>query len=196
MRDTGSTALRADAARNRHNLLSAATLAFEQADTAPSMREIARAAGVGVGTLYRHFPTREALVDAVFRDQADRLTDGAAAFLRDLSPDEALRQWMDLFGSWLATKRGMLGTLLAGADRDGKHAASRHQVIAAINALLDAGRANGAVRHDIDSEDLVASLVGIFTVAGDSAQHAQAARLLDLLMDGLRASRNSSKPSR
>jgi AcrR family transcriptional regulator len=177
-------------------LLSAATLAFAQADTAPSMREIARAAGVGVGTLYRHFPTREALVDAVFRDQADRLTDGAAAFLRDLSPDEALRQWMDLFGSWLATKRGMLGTLLAGADRDGKHAASRHQVIAAINALLDAGRASGAVRDDIDSEDLVASLVGIFTVAGDPAQRAQAARLLDLLMDGLRASRNSSKPLR
>ncbi len=196
MAEADSIALRADAERNRQNLLSAATFAFMRAEAAPSMRSIARAAGVGVGTLYRHFPTREALIDAVFQDQADRLTEGAAALLRDLLPDEALRQWMDLFGSWLATKRGMIGTLLAGADPDGKHAASRHQVIAAIDTLLDAGRAGGAVRDDIDAEDLVTSLVGIFTVAGEPSQHVQAGRLLDLLMDGLQASRNSGKPPR
>ena len=196
MAEAARTTLRADAVRNRQSLLSAATVAFAHADTAPSMRAIARAAGVGMGTLYRHFPTREALVDAVYQDQADRLTDGAAALLRKLSPDQALRQWMDLFGSWLATKRGMLGTLLAGADSDGKHAGSRQQVVAAINALLDAGRASDTVRDDVDAEDLVASLVGIFTVAGDPAQRVQAGRLLDLLMDGLQAPRDPGTPPR
>ena len=192
MADAAGTRLRADAARNRDGLLAAATVAFATAETAPSMRAIARAAGVGMGTLYRHFPTREALVDAVYRDQAERLTDGALAMLRDLSPDEALRRWMDLFGTWLATKRGMLGTLLAGADPESRHADSRREVIAAIGHLLHAGSAAGVVRGDVGAEDLVASLVGIFIVAGGPAQHDQARRLLDLLMDALRTSRRDA----
>ena len=187
MRESATRGRRADAARNRATLLAAATQAFARAESAPSMRAIAREAGVGMGTLYRHFPTREALVDAVYEDQAKRLTDGATKLLQQFPENEALRRWMDLFGAWLATKRGMLGTLLAGGHPDVKHAASRREMLHAIEALLDAGTATGAIRNDVNAEDVAASLVGIFTVVGGADQRDQAGRLLDLLMDALQA---------
>ena len=105
--------LRADATRNRNQLLEAATRVFVSGDPEPSMRAIAREAGVGIATLYRHFPTRESLVDAVYRDHVARLTDGARELLAQLPPPAALRRWMGLFGDWIATKKGMLDTLLA-----------------------------------------------------------------------------------
>jgi AcrR family transcriptional regulator len=179
--------LRADAARNRESLLEVATRAFAASDDKPSMRAIAREAGVGIGTLYRHFPTRESLVEAIYQDQAERLTAGARDLLAVLPPAQAMRRWMDLFGEWLATKRGIIGTLAApaaGGERGHPH--SRAQMLAAITAILDAGAANGDIRATVDPEDVVASLVGIFLVAGGPAQQAQAGRLLDLLMDGLR----------
>lgn len=182
-------ALRADAARNRETLLAAAARAFSGGGEA-SIRAIAREAGVGVGTLYRHFPTRESLVDAVYQDQVQRLTGGARELLEVLPPAQAMRRWMDLFADWLATKHGMLDTLLAMIDA-GKvaHAQSRAELLGAITTILDAGRAAGELRTDISAEDIAASLVGIFTVAGSSTQHQQASRLLDLLMDGLRTQR-------
>ena len=106
-------ALRADASRNRDRLLKVASRVFVSADAEPSMRAIAREAGVGIGTLYRHFPTRESLVEAVYRDQVAGLTAGARDLLAQLPPPAALRRWMDLFGNWIATKNGMLDTLLA-----------------------------------------------------------------------------------
>ena len=111
--------LRADAARNRASLLAVATRVFATAADPPPMRAIAREAGVGIGTLYRHFPTREALVDAVYEDQADRLTQGARELLARHSPAEATRRWMDLFGEWVATKHGMVGAL--SPDSGGAH---------------------------------------------------------------------------
>ncbi len=186
MAEIATPGIRADAARNRANLLTAATRAFATAETAPSMRAIAREAGVGMGTLYRHFPTREALVDAVYEDQAKRLTDGATHLLHRFSEDEALRRWLDLFGTWLATKRGILGTLLAGGRPDTRHAASRREMLRAIETLLEAGTAAGVIRDDVGAEDVAASLVGIFTVAGGAAQREQAGRLLNLLMDAVR----------
>jgi len=182
-------ALRADAVHNREILLAAATRAFSSGGEA-SMRAIARAAGVGVGTLYRHFPTRESLVDAVYQDQVQRLTDGARELLEALPPAQAMRRWMDLFADWLATKHGMLDTLLAMIDAGQvAHAQSRAELLAAITTILDAGRAAGDLRTDTRAEDIAASLVGIFTVAGGPTQHQQANRLLDLLMDGLRTHR-------
>jgi AcrR family transcriptional regulator len=182
-----ATALRADAARNRGALLAAATRAFAASGTEPSMRAIAREAGVGIATLYRHFPTRESLVDAVYRDQVDRLTHGAHDLLRQHSPAEAMRRWMDLFGDWLATKHGMIGTLLAMIEAgEIAHAQARDELLAAITAILDAGGAAGDLRTDISAEDIAASLIGTFTVAGRPEQRAQAERLLNLLMDGLR----------
>src|SRR6187551_1294719 len=103
---------RADAIRNRDQLLAVATRMFASADAEPSMRAIAREAGVGIATLYRHFPTRESLVDAIYRDQVARLTTGARELLGQLPPAAAMRRWMDMFGDWIATKNGMLDTLL------------------------------------------------------------------------------------
>ena len=184
MSDAGARALRADAARNRDTVLAAATRAFASSGTEPSMRAIAREAGVGIATLYRHFPTRESLVDAVYQDQVNRLTLGARELLEQLPPAEAMRRWMDLFAEWLATKHGMLGTLLAMLE-SGELTDARTELLEAITTILDAGSAAGDIRPDISAGDVAASLVGILTVAGQPGQHTQANRLLDLLMDGL-----------
>ncbi|NUP53458.1 MAG: TetR/AcrR family transcriptional regulator [Catenulispora sp.] len=180
--------LRADAARNRASLLAAATQAFATSDTEPSMREIARQAGVGVGTLYRHFPTRESLVDAVYQDQVVRLTTGAHTLLAAHPPAEALRLWMDLFADWLTTKHGMTDTLLAMIDTgEISLAHSRRELLSAITTILDAGATAGDIRTDITAEDVAAALLGLLAVSGKAEHNTQAQRLLDLLMDGLRA---------
>ncbi len=181
---------RADAARNRDQLLAVATRVFVTADAEPSMRAIAREAGVGIATLYRHFPTRESLVDAVYRDQVGRLTTGARELTEGLPPAAAMRRWMDLFGDWIATKNGMLDTLLAMIDAgEIAHAQTRTELLRAVTTILDAGRAAGDLRADVTAEDIAASLIGIFTVAPRPEQDAKAGRLLDLLMDGLRPPR-------
>jgi AcrR family transcriptional regulator len=175
-----------DATRNRKQLLEVATRVFASADTEPSMRAIAREAGVGIATLYRHFPTRESLVDAVYRDQVARLTGGARELLAQLPPAAALRRWMDLFGDWIATKNGMLDTLLAMIESgEIAHTQTRTELLAAIDAILEAGRATGELRADVIAEDIAASLIGIFTVARPP-DDARASRLLNILMDGLR----------
>jgi len=179
---------RADATRNRDQLLEVATRVFASADTEPSMRAIAREAGVGIATLYRHFPNRESLVDAVYRDQVARLTTGARDLLAQLPPPEALRRWMDLFGDWIATKNGMLDTLVAMVESgEIAHAHTRAELLAALDDLLDAGRATGELRADVSSEDIAAGLIGVFTVAKPPEHDARASRLLNVLVDGLRS---------
>jgi AcrR family transcriptional regulator len=178
---------RADAARNRRHLVEVATRLFASAEADPSMRAIATEAGVGIATLYRHFPTRESLVDAIYRDQVSRLTAGARELLAQLDPATALRRWMDLFGDWIATKKGMLDTLLAMVESgEIAHVDTRNELLAAIEDILDAGRTSGDLRADVCAEDIAAALIGIFTVAGSSEHEAMADRLLNLLMDGLR----------
>jgi AcrR family transcriptional regulator len=180
-------ARRADAARNRDTLLAVATRVFAAAEIEPSMRAIAREAGVGIGTLYRHFPTREALVEAVYRDQVVRLTSGARELLAATAPAAALRRWMDLFGEWIATKNGMLDTLLAVIESGAVgHARTRDEILNAISAILEAGRAAGDLRPDVTAEEVAASLIGIFTVAHQPGHTVTADRLLDILIDGLR----------
>jgi AcrR family transcriptional regulator len=185
--DVDARTLRADAARNREALVAAATRVFASADAQePSLREIAREAGVGIATLFRHFPNRESLVDAVYQDQVQRLTAGAHELLERLPPGEAMRRWMDLFAEWLATKHGMTDTLLTMIESGAiAHAQTRAELLQAIDTILDAGSATGDFRTDIGAEDIAASLIGIFTVAGKPQQRAQAGRLLNLLMDGL-----------
>nr|BFD87401.1 TetR family transcriptional regulator [Streptomyces sp. Xyl84] len=158
------------------------------ADAEPSMRVIAREAGVGIATLYRHFPTRESLVDAVYQDQVVRLTTGARELLGQLPPPAAMRRWMDSFGDWIATKNGMLDTLLAMIESgEITHAQTRTELLTAISTILDAGRATGELRSDVTADDVAASLIGIFTVFPPVGHKARAGRLLDLLMDGLRS---------
>jgi AcrR family transcriptional regulator len=186
--ESRSRALRADATRNRDQLIAVATRVLVSADAEPSMRAIAREAGVGIGTLYRHFPTRESLVDAVYRDQVGRLTTGARELLAELSPPAALRRWMDLFGDWIATKKGMLDTLLAMIESgEIAHADTQTELLAAINQILDAGSATGEFRSDVTAEDIAAGLIGIFTVAPLPEHEARASRLLNILMNGVRA---------
>jgi AcrR family transcriptional regulator len=185
--DVDTRAQRADASRNRETLLAAATRAFATSASEPSMRAIAREAGVGIATLYRHFPTRESLVDAVYHDQVVRLTVGGRELLRELRPAEAMRRWMDLFGEWLMTKHGMTDTLVVMIESgEIAHAQTRAELLDVITTILDAGRAAGDLRADVTAEDIAASLLGIFTVAGKPEQRGQADRLLNLLMDGLR----------
>jgi AcrR family transcriptional regulator len=179
---------RADATRNREQLLAVATRVFASAEAEPSMRAIAREAGVGIATLYRHFPNRESLVDAIYRDQVVRLTTGARELLDQWEPAAAMRRWMDLFGNWIATKNGMLDTLLAMIESgEITHAQTRTELLAAITTILDAGSTTGELRTDVTAEDIAASLIGIFTVAHQFGHEAKTGRLLDLLMDGLRS---------
>jgi AcrR family transcriptional regulator len=131
-------------------------------------------------------PTREALVDAVYQDQVSRLTAGAAELLAQFDPPTALRRWMDLFGNWIATKNGMLNTLLAMVESgEIAHAHTRTELLGAIDGILEAGRTSGELRTDVPAADISAALIGIFTVAGSPEHEALAARLLDLLMNGL-----------
>lgn len=190
MKGPESRATRADAARNREQLLEVATRLFASAEGQPSMRAVAREAGVGIATLYRHFPTRESLVEAVYRDQVVRLTNGARELLVDAAPAVAMRRWMDLFGDWIATKSGMRDTLLTVIESGAVgHARTRDELLGAISAILAAGRAAGDLRADVTAEEVAASLIGIFTVAHPPHQPGQAVtadRLLDILLDGLR----------
>jgi AcrR family transcriptional regulator len=180
--------VRSDAARNREALIEVATKLFISAgaDSEPSLRLIAREADVGIGTLFRHFPTREALVEAVYQDQVRRLTDGADHLLATYPPAQAMRRWMDLFTEWIATKNGMLDTLRAminnkqlGSGR------TRAQLLAAIDKILAAGRAAGDISAQATSEDIAAGLIGISTVAPIATRNEQSTRLLDIFMNGL-----------
>ncbi|MGS2618351.1 TetR/AcrR family transcriptional regulator [Micromonospora sp. LZ34] len=187
MPETAPRPLRADAQRNRERLLDAAVRAFSRPGAEVTLDAIAKDAGVGIGTLYRHFPIREALVEAAYRSELAKLCDSAEALLGQLPPDLATRAWMDRFVDYLATKRGMADALrlviAAGAN---PYAQSRDRLLGALTRLLDAAAAAGAVRADVRPEDVLAGLSGVSLAAGEPAQREQASRLLDLLMDGLR----------
>ena len=179
--------LRADAARNREQLLAAAVTAFSGDDPEITLESIARDAGVGIGTLYRHFPSREALVDAAYRSELARLCDSVPALLAGQPADRALRRWMEMFLEYMTTKRGMSEALRKVIASGGNpFAESRGRLLAAFTALLRAGAADGTLRADVDPADLMASMSGVSLAAGGPDQRQQAGRLLDLLMDGLR----------
>ena len=183
----GGRPLRADAQRNRGRLLAVAVRAFSEEGPDVTLESIARDAGVGIGTLYRHFPTREALVEAAYRNELARLCDAAADLLRAVPPDEATRTWMDRFIDYMTTKRGMADALRAVIASGGDpFAQTRGRLLGAITALLGAGAAAGIIRGDVDPGDVLASLSGVSLAAGEPAQRDQARRMLDLLMDGLR----------
>jgi AcrR family transcriptional regulator len=180
--------MRADAQRNRDQLLAAAVAAFSLEDASEvTLESVAKAAGVGIGTLYRHFPSREALVDAAYRSELARLCDSVPGLLAAMAADKAMRTWMDLFIEYMTTKKGMSDALrMVIASGGNPFAESRGRLLAAFSALLEAGAADGTLRADLDPADLLASMSGVSLVAATPAQREQAGRLLDLLMDGLR----------
>ena len=179
--------LRADAQRNRDRLLEAAAQALSRDGAEATLDSIAKEAGVGIGTLYRHFPTREALIEAAYRNELDRLCDPVPQLLEDAPPDQALRIWMDRFVDYMTTKHGMadaLRWLVASGGNPFAH--SRGRLVGAVGELLAAGVKAGTLRSDVDPFDVVVSLSGVTLVAGEPDSREQAGRLLDLLMDGLR----------
>ncbi|NLU73312.1 TetR/AcrR family transcriptional regulator [Streptomyces sp. HNM0575] len=178
---------RADARRNREKLLVAARAAFAAADDAVSLESVAREAGVGIGTLYRHFPTREALVEAVYSAELDDVVTSAPALLAELPPDAALRAWMDRYAVFVATKRGMVETLRAGwASGKITTPATRERVTAAIATILDGGVRAGSLRGDVDPGDVTAMVLGVFLSTATGGSPEQTSRLLDLVVDALR----------
>jgi AcrR family transcriptional regulator len=180
-------AMRADARRNHDVLLAAAAEVFAQRGADASLEEIARQAGVGIGTLYRHFPTRDALTEAVYRREVELLCDGVDELLAANPADVALAIWMRNFASYVATKRGMAVALKAvlGADNE-LFAHSHDRIVGAISALVDAAVAAGSVRADVDSDDLLRAMSGICMATDTPGWKDRTARLIDLLVDGMR----------
>lgn len=176
-------AVRADARRNRERILEVAARAFGAAGGPVSLEGIARDAGVGIGTLYRHFPSREALVEAVYRAELAEVAATAEELVRTHPPVEALRLWMDRYAMFVATKRGMAESLKAIFDSGAVTAGdTRAGVVGAVGALLAAGADDGSLRSDVSADDVVTGLLGIMLA---SASAEQCGRMFDLLLAGL-----------
>jgi AcrR family transcriptional regulator len=179
--------LRKDARRNREKLLAAAVELFAERGTEGSLEEVAKRAGVGIGTLYRHFPTREALVEAAYRNEVAQLRSAADELLAQLPPDEALDAWARRFVEYGTAKRGMRDALqsIAGAGSD-LFADTRRQVVEAVAVLLRAGAEAGTLRADVEPEDVLRAMGAIWMVADGDDFAEQAMRILRLVLDGLR----------
>jgi AcrR family transcriptional regulator len=178
--------IRADARANEDKLLAAAALAFARDGAAATLKQIAKDAGVGIGTLYRRFPTREQLVDATYRYETARLAAQTSDLLRELPADRALRAWMSQVLDYLAAKHGMADTLKTLLQSDVELSSqTREQLTGAIEEFRLAGITQGVIREDVPSPDILMTLAGITLVAGAYHQREQAERLADLLMDGI-----------
>ena len=181
---------RADARRNRESLLEAAKAAFAEVGAEASLEEIARRAGVGIGTLYRHFPTRDAVVEAVYRREVQQLADAAPRLIELLPPVEALRAWMELFIDYVAAKRVIapaLKSLVGGGSA--LYADSSARISEAMALLVERAQATGDIRPSADSADLLRALIGFAYVNSAPDWEASARRLIDLMIDGLRSER-------
>jgi AcrR family transcriptional regulator len=178
---------RADAARNRDRVLEAAKAVFSTGGPDASLEAVAKRAGVGIGTLYRHFPTREALFEAVYRREVEQLSELAEQLKNEASPVEALRRWLRSNVEFVATKKGMAAALaLAAHGMSELHAYSSDRLGKAIGALLDRAAAAGETRADIEPADVLRALVGMCYMNDQPGWQASVNRLLDIFVDGLR----------
>jgi len=178
---------RADARRNRERILEIAKVAFTRSGANISLDDVAKQAGIGAGTLYRHFPTRDALLEAVYRTEVEKLAAAERELAAALPPIEALRAWMLLFVDYIAAKQIIapaLNTVVGGPSK--LFEASGAQIKGAIHALVGRAIASGDIRPDLDPLDLLRALVGVSNVASvpDWAQSAK--RLVEILIIGSR----------
>ena len=178
---------RADARRNRDKLITAARAAFAAPGGPVALEVIASRAGVGIGTLYRHFPTREALVEAVYEAELDDVVASASTLLGQFPPDVALRAWMDRYAAFRVAKQAMMGTLRAGFPPGRISPSTRDRVITAITPVLARGASAGSFRADVRPDDVASLLLGVFLSTAATGTPEQAGRLLDLVVDALRA---------
>ena len=184
---------RADAVRNRERVLEAAKVVFSAGGPEASLEAVARTAGGGIGTLYRHFPTREALFEAVYRREVQHLADLAEQLKQKAQPMEALRQWMRSNVKFVATKKGMSAALALAAYKNSKLSSySFDRLTRAVGTLLDRAIAAGEIRDDISPEDLIRTLVGMCYMHDQPGWQTSVLRLVDVFIDGLRV--QSDKP--
>jgi AcrR family transcriptional regulator len=179
---------RADAQRNRARLLKTAKAAFAEKGAEASLDEIALTAGVGAGTLYRHFPTRDALIEAVYRHEAEQLVAAATRLAGTHAPTAALREWLQLFVDYMATKHGMyeaLNSIVGGTSE--LYSASTEQMTRAIAKLVDRAAASGDIRSDFDPLDLLRALAGVANMSSGPDGTQAAKRMIDILIAGIRS---------
>jgi len=180
-------AQRADACRNRDRLLDMAAEAFANCGIDASLENIAKCAGVGIGTLYRHFPNRDALVEAVYRHNVDLLCDGADELRATLPPDEALAEWMRRFVGYVASKKGLANYLKSVVSADSDLFVSTHtRVQQTIGDLVQAAADAGTIRSGVEGMDLLRALSGVCLMSDHVGESGHGATVAELLMDGLR----------
>jgi AcrR family transcriptional regulator len=178
---------RTDAVRNRERVLEAAKAVFSAGGPDASLEAVARRAGVGIGTLYRHFPTREALFEAVYRREVEQLSELAEQLKNDADPVEALRKWLRSNVEFVATKKGMMAALaLAAYGSSELFTFSFDRLTKAVGALLQRAAAAGKIRADIGPEDVLRALVGMCYIHDQPGWQSTVLRLLDVFVDGLR----------
>jgi AcrR family transcriptional regulator len=181
---------RVDAVRNRERVLEAAKVVFSAGGPEASLEAVARTAGVGIGTLYRHFPTREALFEAVYRREVQQLADLAEKLKQEAPPIDALRQWMRSNVRFVATKKGMSEALALAAYKNSElFSYSFDRLTRAVGGLLDRAIAAGEIRDDITPEDLLRALVGMCYMHDRPGWQTSVLRLVDVFVDGLRNQR-------
>jgi AcrR family transcriptional regulator len=187
---------RADAVRNRERVLEAAKAVFGAGGPDASLEAVARRAGVGIGTLYRHFPTREALFEAVYRREVQQLGDLAEQLKSEAEPVDALRRWLRSNVEFVATKKGMSAALALAVQSSSELTAfSFDRLTKAVGALLDRAVAAGEIRADISPEDLLRALVGMCYMHDQPGWQKSVLRLLDVFVDGLCVQANVDKPT-
>lgn len=178
---------RADSLRNRERLLGAARDVFSAGGPDASLEAVARTAGVGIGTLYRHFPTRESLFQAVYRHEVDQLVELAVTLAKEAPPLEALRRWLHANIGMIATKKGMLAALAPAAGSSTElYAYSAAQSARSVGNLMAAAVAAGEIRDDIAPEDVMRALIGMCYTREQPGWQSTVIRLLDVFVDGLR----------
>ena len=180
--------MRADARRNRERLLAAAGELFAEQGHGVALDAIARRAGVGIGTFYRHFQTRDALVEELYRHEVELLAGAADDLLATRPPADALAAWLDDYVEYVSAKRGMIEVLRpVAAARTALYPETRAQIRGAIARLLAAGQADGTLRRDVDADDVHRAIGGIWMIDGPEFRPQAARGLLGVVMDGLRA---------
>lgn len=191
----GGRPKRADARRNHDALLAAAAEVFAERGIEASLEEIARRANVGIGTLYRNFPTRDALNEAVYRREVETLCDAADELLAGNSADAALAAWMHRFAGYVAKKRGMAAALRSALGADNElFTYSRQRINAALGMLVTAAVEAGSIRPDTDVDDVLRAMSGI-CMASDLPGEDRTGRLIDLIVDGLRFGAPAAAPA-
>jgi AcrR family transcriptional regulator len=178
---------RTDAQRNRERILEVAKEAFAKSGASTSLDDIAQQAGVGAGTLYRHFPTRDALLEAVYRTEVEKLALAQRKLAQEMAPIPALRAWMLMFVDYIAAKHIIapaLNTLVGGPSK--VYESSRAQISGAIQALVERAIKSGDIRRDLEPFDLLRALIGVSNVASGPDWQQSARRLVDILITGSR----------